>query len=150
MKINISKKEYRLLLDVLSISDWVMNSHKSEDDPRTEPYNILEQKLFSYAKEFGYENLVMYDKKFEKYYPTAEFEEIESDMQFIDEFEDETFWDKLCSGLAQRDLIQEKGIEALKKMETITRLNEQDIKAEKYETEFSEHGLKNLIISHRS
>ena len=67
MKINITKKEYRLLLDVFSISDWVMNSHKVGDTPKSEPYKKLEQKFMSYAKEFGYENLLRYEKKLENH-----------------------------------------------------------------------------------
>jgi hypothetical protein len=74
MKINISKKEYRLLLDILSIADWVMNSYKVNDDPKIAPYKELKQKLLAFAKDFGFDNLVMYDKKMGKYYPTAEYE----------------------------------------------------------------------------
>lgn len=147
MKISLSKKDYRLLLDMLAISDWVMNSHKVEDDPRTEPYEKLEQKLFAFAKDFDCEDLVMYDKETGEYYPTAEYDEHIFDTRFIEEFEDMSFWEKLCSGLAQRDLILEKGIEEVKKMDTLERMNEEDHRAEKYETEFSENGLKNLIIS---
>jgi len=147
MKLTLSKKDYRLLLDMMAISDWVMNSHRVEDDPRTEPYEKLEQKLFAYAKDFGCENLVTYDKETEKYYPTAEYDEHIFDTQFIEEFENISFWEKLCSGLAQRDLMVEKGVEELKKMETLERMTEEDIRAEKYETEFSENGLKHLIIS---
>lgn len=147
MKINITKKEYRLLLDILSIADWVMNSYKVKDDPKAAPYKELEQKFLAFAKNFGFDNLVMYDKKMGKYYPTAEYEEIESDSQFIDEFENESFWDKLCTRLAQRDLLQEKGIDVLKKMEPLDRITEEDVIAEKYENEFIKNGLKNLIIS---
>ena len=78
MKIDTTKEEYRLLLDMLSISDWVMNSYKLEDDPETEPYAAFEQKLLSYAKDFGFDNLVQYDAE-EEYFPTAEYEAAETD-----------------------------------------------------------------------
>jgi len=38
MKIDITKEEYRLLLDILSISDWVMNATRVEADSETAPY----------------------------------------------------------------------------------------------------------------
>lgn len=60
------------MLDMPAVSDWVMNSHKVADDPRTGPYEKLEQKLFAHAKDFGCEDLVIYDKETEKYYLTAE------------------------------------------------------------------------------
>ena len=81
------KKEYRLLLDVFSIATWVMNSHKYEPDPKSAPYENLEQKFMAFAKDFGFKNLVEYDPKRETYSPTSEYEELESDMQFIEEFE---------------------------------------------------------------
>ena len=149
MKINITKKEYRLLLDVLSISDWVMNSHIVGDNPKSEPYKRLEQKLMSYAKDFGFDNLIMYDKSLEAYFPTIEYEELESDRQFIEEFEEEVFWEELCSRLAQRDLLQEKGIQKVKEMDPIEVLTEEDKIAEKYNNEFIENGIKNLIISNK-
>lgn len=31
MKINFTKKEYLLLLDVLYMADWVLNAHKEAD-----------------------------------------------------------------------------------------------------------------------
>ena len=59
MKINITKKEYRLLLDVFSIATWVMNSHKYESDPKSVPYENLEQKFMAFAKEFGFESAML-------------------------------------------------------------------------------------------
>lgn len=147
MKINITKKEYRLLLDVFSIATWVMNSHKYEPDPESVPYEDLEQKFMAFAKEFGFDNLVEYSKKMDKYFHTSEYEESESDMQFIDEFENDCFWDKLSSNLAKRDLLIEIGVEEFEKMEPIERFQKVDEIAEKYNEEFEKNGIRNLMVS---
>ena len=147
MKVHFTKKEYRLLLDIFSIAEWVMNSHKVGDDPKSEPYKNIEQKILSYAKDFGFENLVMYDKVRNQYFPTREYEDLETDRPFIEEFEEEVFWEELCNRLAQRDLLQKKGIQKVKEMDPIERLTEEDEIAEKYNIEFIENGLKNLILS---
>ncbi len=68
-------------------------------------------------------------------------------MQFVDEFEDDTFWDKLCSELARRDLIDEKGLENAKNMDPLDRFREEDKFAAKYHQEFERNGIKNLILS---
>lgn len=146
MKIHFTKKEYRLLLDIVSIADWVMNSHTTGNNPKSEPYEELEQKIFSYAKDAGLENLVMYNKQYDKYFPTREYEDEETDRPFIDEYEEEVFWEELCGRLAQRDLLQEKGIQEIKEMDPIEVLTEEDKIAEKYDKEFIENGIKNLII----
>lgn len=147
MKIHFSKQEYRLLLDFVAIAEWVMNSHRDEEDPRSQPYDVFEQKILSYAKDFGFENLVTYDRKDEKYYPTLEYEESEPARSFVDEFEDEVFWDTLCNRLAQRDLIRKKGIEQTMEMNPIERLTEEDEIADSYIEEFMENGLDNLVLS---
>ncbi|MDI6791797.1 MAG: hypothetical protein QME81_02855 [bacterium] len=46
MKIDLTQREYERLLDMLYIAEWVMNACKVEDDPRTEAYKELEQKIF--------------------------------------------------------------------------------------------------------
>ncbi|MFH1898636.1 MAG: hypothetical protein ABH886_10495 [Candidatus Desantisbacteria bacterium] len=75
MKIDFDRQEYERLLDILYIADWVMNACKAEDDPRTETYKELEQKIFSYAKDMGFEDLVEYEADFGKYFPTRKQEE---------------------------------------------------------------------------
>lgn len=147
VKINITKKEYRLLLDVFSIADWVMTSHKTEKDPRVEPYQKLEQKFLALAKDFGFKDLVEYDKKAEKYYPTARYEQMKTDRQFIDEFEEDVFWETLATRLAIRDLLMEKGADALSKMDFSDRFIEEETIADKYDQEFVENGVNNLVLS---
>jgi type IV secretory pathway VirB4 component len=147
MKINITKKEFRLLLDVLSISSWVMSSHKVEKDPKSAPYEELEQKFFSLAENFGCDHLVTYDKESNTYYTTREFDESESHFGFIDEFEDDSFWDRLGSELAKRDAIKEIGLEKLNSMEPIDRATEIGKREDKYFGEFEKNGVEKLIIS---
>ena len=45
MKIEITKKEYRALLDVFHLADWVLHAYKTEEGPETEEYRALEQKM---------------------------------------------------------------------------------------------------------
>jgi hypothetical protein len=147
MKINITKKEYRLLLNVFYVAEWVMTSHKIEKDPRVDPYQKLEQKFLAFAKDFGYEDLVEYDKKSDTYYPTATYDQMDKGHQFIDEFEEEVFWETLCTRLAQRDMLLEKGADAISEMTPYDRYAEQEKIAGKYDQEFVENGVKHLVIS---
>jgi len=87
MKIHFKKSEYKLLLDVIYIADWVINSREIEDNPETKPYKDLEQKILSFAKDYGFENLVNYDNNFEEFLPTKEFEEDPTVNDFIDKYD---------------------------------------------------------------
>lgn len=147
MEIEFTKKEYECLLDVLYMADWVMNAHKVEDDPRTEVYRKLEQKLFSYAKDMGFENLVEYASDYKKYFPTRKLEETGSAREFIEEFEDDTFWEELTSRLADRDSARKVGgVENFSKLSFEDRAEIIWSFEEKYTSEFEKRGLEGLSI----
>jgi len=63
MKINFTKSEYQILLDVIYMADWILHAHDTEDRSNTKEYSDLFQKLMSYAKDMGCEDLVDFDKQ---------------------------------------------------------------------------------------
>lgn len=146
MKINITKKEYRTLLDVFEIADWVLHSYKTADDPETERYRVLEQKFLSLAKDMGFKHLVEYDAKTGQYFPTKRYEEESSVMKFIDEYDNETFWDELSERLAFRDLIMQEGEEKVRAMSLEERFQKVEALREKYLNEFQMNGLNRIKI----
>ena len=147
MKIEFTREEYKCLLDMIYIAEWILNAHKVGDDPRTKEYGKLEQKVYSYAKEMGFEDLIEYVVDHGQYFPTKVYEDAGSATKFVDEFEDETFWDELINRLAERDLIKQLGgTENLSKLsfeERIERILELE---KKYSSEFEKNGLDNVSI----
>ena len=146
MNIKFSKPEYEALLEVIRMADWVIHAHRTEDDPRTKKYQELEQKILSKAAEMGFEKQIVYDKELKKYHPTAEYEEQCDAMKFIDEYDDDTFWDELTERLAFRDLLEQVGEEETKKMEPLERVEKIESLREPYLDEFDEHGITRLKI----
>jgi hypothetical protein len=108
MKINYTKKEYRLLLDMVEIAEWVLHSNRSDPADETKKYSELYQEILSHAKGMGFENLITYDEKLDGYYATTEYEESEY-MRYIEEYDDDVFWNALPSRLAVRDLVKQVG-----------------------------------------
>jgi hypothetical protein len=146
MKINFTKKEYRTLLEIFEIAHWVLHAHKTREYPNTAKYRKLEQKIFSCAKDMGFEDLIMFDTELERYYPTAEFEETSPAMKFITEFENDTFWEELIERLVQRDLIRQEGKEGIVNMSIEERFQKEEPLEEKYSTEFETYGLDRISI----
>lgn len=68
MKIHFSKKEYRQLLELVFLGDWIVTAHQ-EGKP-VSPYDAIKNKIYSHAKDHGYENLVEYDKNTDEYFET--------------------------------------------------------------------------------
>lgn len=67
----------------------------------------MEDYIFSYAHDFGLDELVDHEEKDgDKYYPTRTFEE-ETDVQdLIEEYDNETFWEEIIERFSDRDFMQ--------------------------------------------
>lgn len=148
MKIHFTKKEYRLLLDMIKMADWVLNAHsvEKEEFKATEHYRAISQKIMSYAKEAGSEDRVTFDQQLERYFTTYDYEMEGEYMELVRKFEDETFWDLLIQRLAERDFLDQTPESVGIKM------SNEDIYArieelkEPYGEELSECGIDNLKI----
>ena len=88
------------MLDVIYMADWILHAHDTGDRSDTKEYSDLFQKLMSYAKEMGYEDLVDFDKQQKNYAESFQFEEESPALGYIEEFEDDSFWSELISRLA--------------------------------------------------
>lgn len=143
----MTKNEYGHLLDLLYIADWILSSNKIEDDPKTKKYVDIFQRIYSHAKDFGFENLVDYDEDIEEYFQDNDFLKRHSLHEIIDEYDDETFWQILINRLIDKDMP--------KHFDDNKQLSEADIESqleleyqirEKYENELSKNGLNNIKI----
>ena len=143
MKINFTKNEFRNLLDLVYLGNWVMTANDTEVDEEKSKYEEITQKVYSLAKDFGYENLIEHDQEFEEYSETAEFEESEV-SHYLEEFEEHCFWETLISRLAERDFLKELppgGLNALSAEENLLEIQKHE---DKWADEFSKFGIDNL------
>ena len=56
MQLDLTKKEFRRLLDMVYIGNWILNSTRGDD--RIADYDDLESKLFSLCRGQGMQALV--------------------------------------------------------------------------------------------
>jgi len=147
MKIFITKNEYRDLLDLLYIADWVLSGTKIEKDDRVTKYKSIFQRIYSYAKDFGFEDLVETDKIRDEYFQDNDFQRRSSVHELIDEYDIDSFWPELINQLVDRDLfLQGIDVKFLREMTIEERIELEEPIRDKYETEFEKNGLLNLKI----
>lgn len=99
MQIDLSKKEFRRLLDMVYIGNWILNSTRGDD--RFADYDDLESKLFALCREQGMDTLV------ERYEGTDVPSRAFSDggiHEAIMDYEDTVFYEILAEELARRDM----------------------------------------------
>ena len=99
MNIEVTKEQYKKILQAFYLGDLVLHSMKDENEENDESYIATEQYLFSLAKDFGYEDYVEYDKSLGQYFPTPLMEH-EFDPAMLT-YEQEIFPDQLASTLAR-------------------------------------------------
>lgn len=140
MKVNFTKKQYQTLVKLVTLGEWMANSTKMEEEETNEDQELLHY-VYSFAPSFGYEEM-QYDKGLDKYFLTPEMEE--HLHEFIDEYDEEVFWEQLRMRLAQRDVELEERLKPLNNPEE--RFKRVSEKEDQYFEHFDEHGLSKVRI----
>lgn len=146
MKINFTKREYRTLVEMLLLADWVMHSHDEGPNDAAKPYKDLRKKVLSHHKEMGMGDAFEYAPGSDEYFETRDYEENSPHMRFIDEYEEQSFWEQLSSKLAHRDLAAEEALSTETSLEREQRALRLFQIIGRYEEELAENGLNNLRI----
>ena len=131
MQIELTEKEFRRLLDLVYIGNWILNSTRGED--RFEDYDLLQEKLFALSSGVGMPSLVQRWRG--HIFPSKAYEE-GGIHEAIADYEDAVFFDILAEELARRDL----GLEE-QEPEDYTALN---ARIDEYLDEFERSGLSSV------
>ncbi len=133
MNIKLTKKQFRRLLDLVYIGNWVLNSTRGDD--RIKDYDEVEGYLFSHGLINGMAGLVeIIDGESA---PSRAF--VEGGIhEAIMDYEDTVFFEILAEELARRDM-QEHGCDESDDDE----LNE---RIKTYIAEFEMHGTDNISL----
>ena len=133
MTVEMSGKEFRRLIDLVYIGNWILNSARGED--RFEDYDILQEKLFALCPQAGMETLAEMWRG--HIVPSKAYRE-GGIHEAIADYEDAVFFDILAEELARRDM-EGDGIDMTDEAELVGRMEE-------YYQEFEQHGIDNLTV----
>ena len=133
MKLELTAKQYRRLLDMVYIGNWVLNSTRGDD--RFRDYDEVESILFEQA---AAEGMAVLAEVYEgEVVPSRAF--VEGGIhEAIIEYENNVFFDILAEDLARRDMEQEN----VDQSDTNELLN----RMEEYMTEFELHGTDHISL----
>ena len=128
MNIELTDKEFRRLLDMVYIGNWILNSGRVSD--RFEDYDLLQEKLFSLCPHAGMRSLVQSWQG--HIFPSQAYTD-GGIHEAIADYEDAVFFDILAEELARRDL----GLETTEPEDYTELQNRMD----EYLDEFDRNGL---------
>ncbi len=133
MQIDLTSREFRLLLDMVYIGNWVLNSTRGED--RFQDYDNIESKLFALCRKHG---MAVLAQDWENTVVPSEAYANGGIHEAIAYYEDNVFYEILAEELSRRDMdypeINEDNYD-----EIITRMD-------RYMSEFRNSGVQNLVL----
>ena len=133
MKLELTTKQFRRLLDMAYIGNWILNSTRGDD--RFKDYDEVESLLFAKAREEGMG--VLAEDWQGEVVPSRAFAE-GGIHEAIMEYENNVFFDILAEDLARRDM-EDASIDQNNYEELSSRIDA-------YIAEFEEHGTDNLMV----
>ncbi len=133
MKLELTNKQFRRLLDMAYIGNWILNATRGDD--RFKDYDEVENLLFAKAREEGMPTLA--EDWNGEVIPSRAF--VEGGIhEAIMEYENNVFFDILAEDLARRDMddvpIDESNYEELNR------------RIDAYIAEFDAHGTDNILV----
>ncbi|HIZ95024.1 hypothetical protein [Flavonifractor sp. An112] len=133
MKLELTTKQFRRLLDMAYIGNWILNSTRGDD--RFRDYDEVESLLFAKARAEG---MPMLAEDWQgEVVPSRAFAE-GGIHEAIMEYENNVFFDILAEDLARRDM-DDAPIDESNYDELASRIDA-------YIAEFEEHGTDNILV----
>lgn len=140
MKLELTPSEYRKLVELTYLGEWLINAHHEPEYQDDDASKIL-QKLMAAGPVPGAEK----DDETGEYYMDSDWLDQLYD-QYILDYDDHVFWDELTERLAGRDLAKKRGVS----LEDINRdddLLELRPLEDRYRNELEEHGIERLTLA---
>ena len=133
MELELTTRQFRRLLDMAYIGNWILNSTRGDD--RFRDYDEVESLLFAKARELGMTALA--EDWQGEVLPSRAFAE-GGIHEAIMEYENNVFFDILAEDLARRDMddapIDESNYDEL------------NSRIDAYIAEFEQHGTDNILV----
>ncbi len=129
MNIQLTTREFRLLLDLVYTGNWVLNSVRGDD--RIEEYDQVQSRIFAHCGDCGLEMLA------EGREPAGQYVDGGIHEAILD-YEDMVFYGILAEELARRDL-KDRDVDGVDN-DLLVR------KIEAYMQEFQQNGIENITL----
>jgi len=133
MNINLTEKQFRRLLDMAYIGNWVLNSTRGDD--RIADYDDVETALFALAPSLGMGVVTTHEQGIAL--PSEAFES-GGIHEAIADYEDTVFFEILAEELARRDMASESV--------NPENINELTSRMDEYIAEFEQHGMDHIVL----
>jgi len=141
MTLTLSEDQYKRLLTLTVLGEWMINAIRKEPDI---DYEMTASTVYAGAKESSLESLIRFDSNNSSWTPSELLED--NAHALIDQYDEVVFWEELTNRLVERDLIRKYGERAVQSMRQGQKERESFAIAKVYTREFEDQGLERLQL----
>jgi len=138
--VHLTTDQFKTLLKLVYLGEWVVNAHKVERD---EEFDELTKHLFSLTKDFNIPDISLEE---DPQYPCADYENGEV-RDYIDEYNELTFWDELTQRLTDKLFTERYTPEQRQSMDRSTRSQTLCRLEEEVNTFLKTTGINQIVIN---
>lgn len=142
--ISFTKYQFQTLIKLVYLGEWMVNSVREDAN---EDVSHIENFIYSFANAFGLGKYVRYDKDELAYVPTHALEDDQDIEEFRSAYDEQQMWSGLIDAFAERDFFKDYSEQEIDAMSDEDKEQKISLISEKYEKEFSEHGIDNLYLN---
>lgn len=135
--ITLSTEQLQILVKMVYLGDHLINGYRIEP---LKDFDEMCRHFFTLAKD-----LDNFSDPETPEFPTAQFEEGEV-RDFIDEYDNNTFWEELNQRITDREMAKKYTEDQLKKMDTMERMHLYFEIEDKVSSHLQEHGYDQIVI----
>jgi len=151
LSIPLTRAQFLALLKAVYLGNWMANANRdgSRRDPRKKEYESIEDHIFSFAKQFGFDEYLdddPEDAKEGKFFPTLLFEQGTDVDELMEEYNEDIFWDELIDRLGERDFYRRYSPAEIKAMTRDERFEKLDACIDAWADEIDKNGLENIWV----
>jgi len=146
MKLELDSNEYLHLLYMTHLCDHLLHAYDEDGRPETESFTRLFQKIRAAAPDAGQGDMVERDPQTGEWFESARFDGESPTAEFIEEYNESSFWDEITARLGLRDADKAEGEEQLRKMDLEQASELIARHEERWAKEWEKHGLTRLGV----
>lgn len=102
VKIEMTKEQYRTLIEMVFLGSWMVNSTKMELDEKVEDVREL---VLSKYQEAGLQDRISYQEQIDVHDLDVDYESQLLDT-YVEEYDEFSFWDKLVEKLVEKEMTE--------------------------------------------
>ena len=145
MQIELSKQQLKLLIELVHLGNWVVNSN-NEPEAIDEKYEELANLIYAHGHKAGLKKHVTYSKYSKTYIGTDYLHMKSAAAKLLDEYNNRNFWSYLIDNFALRDFHNKYSAEKIRQMSSQERIEKIYKFIDRYTDETNNHGINHFRI----